>query len=206
MNIEKLYYNTETIIKFNVNSFIFGDVLVEILHQQENTKFKQLFSIQLHTFFIDTNNMKFTKDKIDGVCKDIRYPAEFFVDIQLDSHKTTDVSTYDMDMTKWKLNISDFLMKSSKYDNNIKDEEIKEETENIDYDEKEPSTIDTEKEEEPHTITNLNISTKSSKAKESINSYNKDKNRISNSKRLDETDEDEDDIENYLKNLENKTK
>ena len=77
-------------------------------------KFKQLFVIQFHSFFVSGNSMRFTKDQIDGICKDIRYPNEFFIDIIFDEDKATTISTYEEDVAKWKNIISDFIMKSYK--------------------------------------------------------------------------------------------
>ena len=76
--------------------------------------------------------MRFTKDQIDGICKDIRYPNDFFLDLIFDEDQSSNVSAYEEDVSKWKNVLSDFLMKSFKSNkhfddntnNNIKNSEM----------------------------------------------------------------------------------
>jgi len=80
----------------------------------KENKFKQLFVIQFHTFFITDNGVRFTKDKIDGISKDIRYPNEFFIDLIFDENKSQSINTFHEDVSKWKNIISDFILKGYK--------------------------------------------------------------------------------------------
>lgn len=88
-----------------------------MLHFQ-GEKFKQLFLIQFNTFFTIGNNLRFTKDHIDGVCKDLRYPEEFFVDLIFDNDKNIQSNNFEDQVVKWKNIISDFIVKG--YKNNAK--------------------------------------------------------------------------------------
>ncbi len=203
--IDPVYYSSENCIKFDVSTFLFGDVVLEVLHFSETeNKFKQLFVIQFHSFFITGNSTRFTKDQIDGICKDIRYPSELFVDLIFDEEKSTSISTYEDDVAKWKNIISDFIIKGYKSNNNRNEVHMKnnltseegekslqENTETMEY-KVEPE----EKEDENSTKTNtLN------KAQEILNKFSKENKDVKK-----EDEEDDDDIENYLKDLENKTK
>ena len=87
-----------------------------MLHYQ-GEKFKQLFIIQFNTLFTKGNSLRFTKDQIDGVCKDLRYPAEFFLDIIFDNDKNIQSNNFEEDVIKWKNIISDFIVKG--YKNNV---------------------------------------------------------------------------------------
>jgi hypothetical protein len=80
----------------------------------KENKFKQLFVIQFHTFFVTDNGIRFTKDQIDGISKDIRYPNEFFIDLIFDENKSQSISAFDEDVSKWKNIISDFILKGYK--------------------------------------------------------------------------------------------
>lgn len=98
-----------------MSSYLFGDTVLEVLHYSDvENKFKQLFLIQFHTFFINESGIRFTKDKIDGICKDIRYPDEFFIDLLFDETKSTVISTYEDEVARWKNIISDFILKGYK--------------------------------------------------------------------------------------------
>jgi len=194
---------------------IFGDVMIELLHQQGN-KFKQLFLIQFHTFFINSNILRFTKDQIDGICKDIRYPNEFFLDLIFDEDQSSNISAYEEDISKWKNVLSDFLMKSFKskpIDNtpstNKEGENINEDGKKIlekmykesDHTNKDLSSSSSEKSSEKDDDMHLLKSTTMDKAKDILEKFSKK----DNTKDEDEEDDDED-LENYLKNLENKKK
>jgi hypothetical protein len=205
-----VYYSSENCAKFDVDSLIFGDVLLEMLHynEQEN-KFKQLFVIQFHSFFINGNSTRFTKDQIDGICKDIRYPNEFFIDIIFDEDKATTISTYEEDVAKWKNIISDFIMKSYK-SNSISNATVSTNTnlqENEEYS-KIKTAIKTEdndhkaNEEKDEDVT-LKHNTLN-KAQEILNKFKESKENKEGEE--EEEDDDDDDIEDYLRSLENKTK
>ncbi len=189
--------------------------MIELLHQQGN-KFKQLFLIQFHTFFINSNIMRFTKDQIDGICKDIRYPNEFFLDLIFDEDQSSNISAYEEDISKWKNVLSDFLMKSFKskpIDNTPyvgkEGENIKEDGKKIlkkiykesEHTNKDLSSSSSEKSSDKDDDMHLLKSTTIDKAKDILDKYSKK----DNTKEEDEEDDDED-LENYLKNLENKKK
>ena len=189
--------------------------MIELLHQQGN-KFKQLFIIQFHTFFINSNILRFTKDQIDGICKDIRYPNEFFLDLIFDEDQSSNISAYEEDISKWKNVLSDFLIKSFKtkpIDNSPlvnREESYKKVNEKIlekIYSEKEEtikditSSMSSEKNSDKDDDMHLLKSNTMDKAKDILEKYSKK----DNTKEEDEDDDDED-IENYLKNLENQKK
>lgn len=67
--------------------------------------------------FTNGNSLRFTKDQIDGVCKDLRYPSEFFIDIIFDNDKNIQSNNFEEDVVKWKNIISDFIVKG--YKNNV---------------------------------------------------------------------------------------
>lgn len=92
---------------------IFGDTILEVLHFQED-RFKQLFILQFNTLFLNGNSLRFTKDQIDGVCKDLRYPEQFFIDLIFDSDKNIQSNNFEEDVIKWKNIISDFIVKGYK--------------------------------------------------------------------------------------------
>ena len=96
---------------------LFGDTVLEVLHHQGN-KFRQLFLIQFHTFFIHESGIRFTRDQIDGICKDIRYPNEFFIDLLFDDNQNKDIPMYEDDVARWKNIISDFIIRSYRYTSN----------------------------------------------------------------------------------------
>jgi hypothetical protein len=162
--------------------------------------------------------MRFTKDQIDGICKDIRYPQEFFIDLIFDDVQNVNISVYEEDVSKWKNIISDFILKSYKYvqtnPNKLEDEEditttlaesIRSPKKTIikDHEKKDNfKELNLEDEKENHED---DITTKPNtinKAQEILQKFNKEKDKAVLKK--DEEDEDEEDIENYLKNLENK--
>ncbi len=162
--------------------------MIEVLHQTKSGKFKQLFVIQFNSFFVKDNILRFTKDKIDGVCKDIRYPNEFFIDLIFDEQQNIDVSIYESDVTKWKSVMSDFIMKSFKQVGPVETEEKTEE--------KKPERVSNaseEKEEKDEDITNRPNTI--NKASQILRSFSNQ-----------EEDDIEDDMEDYLKSLEEKTK
>lgn len=48
------------------------------------------------------------------MCKDLRYPAEFFIDIIFDNDKNIQSNNFEEDVIKWKNIISDFIVKGYK--------------------------------------------------------------------------------------------
>ena len=76
----KMKYSEDNVIKFEINKYIFNDILIEVLHKSEKC-FKLLFIIQFNTFFTKNEySIKFSRDQIDSINDDIRYPTDFFVD------------------------------------------------------------------------------------------------------------------------------
>ena len=152
--------------------------MIEILHQQKGGKFKQLFVIQFNTFFVNDNILRFTKDQIDGVCKDIRYPNDFFIDLIYDDKQNKNVSIYETEVAKWKNIISDFIMKSFKNMTIQEDQPKKRRSNSNASDEKEDDIIT-----KPNTL---------NKAEKILQKFNH------------EEDDYEEDMEDYLKSLEEK--
>lgn len=166
--------------------------------------------------------MRFTKDQIDGICKDIRYPNDFFLDLIFDEDQSSNVSAYEEDVSKWKNVLSDFLMKSFKSNkhfddntnNNIKNSEMnkreneKKLLENLYKENESPhkdiieSNSSSDKIEKEDDLALL-MSNTMDKAKNILEKYSKNNN---SQEEKEEDEEDDEDIENYLKNLENKKK
>jgi hypothetical protein len=159
--------------------------MIEVLHQLKDGRFKQLFVIQFNTFFINNNMLRFTKDSIDGVCKDIRYPNEFFMDLIFDEDMNKSISMFETDVSKWKSVISDFVLKSFKSSEPVVEVEAKSQ----------------------HTVCKTVVSTSSSEVEEDItakpNTINKAEELLQKFSSKEE-EEVEDDMEDYLKSLENK--
>jgi hypothetical protein len=132
--------------------------------------------------------LRFTKDTIDGVCKDIRYPNEFFIDLIFDEEMNKSISMYETDVSKWKSIISDFVFKSFKTGSS---NEITESSE-----------VKTE-----NTVNTTLVSSSSSEVEEDVttkpNTVNKAEEILQKFSSKDE-EEIEDDMEDYLKSLENK--
>lgn len=106
---EVINYSAFNSAKFNINKHIFGDTIIEVLHYS-NKKFKQLFLIQFNTLFTDISELtRFTKDDIDGVCKDIRYPNEFYIDLFYDNSQVEEISVYEEYINSWKSSLSKFI-------------------------------------------------------------------------------------------------
>ena len=109
--VDKVFYSADNAAKFEVNSLIFSDTCIEVLHKTEG-RFKLLFVIQFNTLFINDNAIRFSKDMIDGIYKDIRYPSEFFIDLMFDDDKEVTLSQYDEDTLRWKSLMGEFILKS----------------------------------------------------------------------------------------------
>ena len=200
----KMRYSEDNVIKFEINKHIFNDVTIEVLHKSEKC-FKLLFIIQFNTFFINNiYSMKFSRDQIDSIHSDIRYPNDFFVDLHFDNEKEEKLSAFDEYSIYWKSLISELISKSLKQkynkNNKIKNDEI---NININISDKKEEK---NKEEEiietgniNNTVDKVNRLLKQLEEKNiSNNNNNKNKNVIE-----EDIDEDED-IEKYLKSLENK--
>jgi hypothetical protein len=189
--------------------------MLEVLHQQ-GEKFKQLFVIQFQSFFVRENSIRFSKDQIDGICKDIRYPNDFFVDLIFDEDKNQDVSIYDSEVANWKSVMSDFIMKSYKSNNNSKEIEEININKNINEEKNNNINNNTTNNNSIRTSGVSNITSSSSetdkdedvtekpntinKAEKILQQYSKD------NKNTEQEDEDEEDMEDYFRKLENKTK
>ena len=124
----KMRYSEDNVIKFEINKHIFNDVTIEVLHKSEKC-FKLLFIIQFNTFFINNiYSMKFSRDQIDSIHSDIRYPNNFFVDLHFDNDKEEKLSAFDEYSIYWKALISELISKSLKQknekNNKIKNDEI----------------------------------------------------------------------------------
>ena len=122
----KIFYSSENVVKFDINEMCFNDVCIEIMHKGEKS-FKLLFTIQFNTFFINSNySIKFSKEQIDSINQDIRYPNEFNIDLIFDSSKEEILSPFDDYSIVWKTMLSEFIVKGlAKSKNNIKDKNEK---------------------------------------------------------------------------------
>ena len=109
--VDKVFYSADNAAKFDINSLIFSDTCIEVLHKTEG-RFKLLFVIQFNTLFINDNAIRFSKDMIDGIYKDIRYPNEFFIDLMFDADKEVTLSQYDEETLRWKSLMGEFILKS----------------------------------------------------------------------------------------------
>jgi hypothetical protein len=214
-NLTKMKFSEDNVIKFSINKYIFNDIEIEVLHK--GTKcFKLLFTIQFNTFFMTNNySIKFSRDQIDSINNDIRYPIDFFVDLHFDNEKEEKLSSYDEYTIYWKSLLSKFIIKSLKENKTINNNKInlKEENKNLNNED----DIDI----------NININDEKKEKKENIN--NKDEEIIDidlgntnntlykvnnllkqlgdknyNNKLEDNDDNDDEDIEKYLESLENK--
>lgn len=158
--------------------------------------------------------MRFNKNQIDGICKDIRYPNEFFVDLILDEEQARPLSNYEEDVSKWKAILSEFILKGYKQ-NDISssdggvDMKLKENPRNKDIPSDDVSNMtsissyDLEKDEDfsnkPSTLLT---------AHEILQKFNRAEshsNQDTSKGGEDEEENEEEDIEEYLKSLENKT-
>ena len=212
--LTKMKYSDDNVVKFEINKYIFNDVLIEVLHKSKKC-FKLLFTIQFNTFFIKTKySIKFSRDQIDSINDDIRYPTDFFVDLHFDNDKQEILSSFDEYSIYWKSLLSEFISKSlkDKKDNNnnskIKEinnivknginmnininEEIKDKDNNIN--EEDINEIGNTN----NTLDKVNLLLKQLEGNNCIkNNNNKDD--------FEEEDVDEDeDIQKYLKSLESK--
>ena len=196
----KMKYSEDDVIKFEINKYIFNDILIEVLHKGKKC-YKLLFTIQFNTFFIPSlYSIKFSRDQIDSIYTDIRYPSDFFVDLHFDNEKEEKISSFDDYSIYWKSLLSEFISKSLK-EKNISNNKTKEEKiiekNNID----ENININEEIEEignTNNTLDKVNLLLKQLEGNEN--------NAINDKDNIDEDDnEDIDgDIQQYLKSLEDK--
>ena len=116
--LNKIFYSSENSVNFDINEMCFNDVCIEVMHKGEKS-FKLLFTIQFNTFFINSNySIKFSKEQIDSINQDIRYPNEFYVELIFDSSKEEKLSPFDDYSIVWKTMLSEFIVKGlskSKY-------------------------------------------------------------------------------------------
>jgi len=141
--LNKIFYSNDNIAKFDINQMCFNDVCIEVMHKGEKS-FRLLFTIQFNTFFINSNySIKFSKEQIDSIYQDIRYPNDFYVDLIFDSSKEEKLSPFDDYSIIWKTMLSEFIVKGLSKSNknekkiennekNINNKENKETKENKD--------------------------------------------------------------------------
>ena len=138
--LNKIFYSNDNIAKFDINQMCFNDVCIEVMHKGEKS-FRLLFTIQFNTFFINSNySIKFSKEQIDSIYQDIRYPNDFYVDLIFDSSKEEKLSPFDDYSIIWKTMLSEFIVKGlsksnkneKKIENNEKNINNKETKENKD--------------------------------------------------------------------------
>ncbi len=235
----KMFHSEDNVVKFSINKYIFNDILVEVLHKGEKS-FKLLFVIQFNSFFTISNySIKFSRDQIDSIHKDIRYPTDFFVDLFFDNEKEENISPFDEYSILWKTMLSEFISKSlkdnvttnesqketktnntnlnvennknegeTKDDKIIKDNNLNEVNDNgndIDVNngeemvkEKEKDVINKDKDEEILEIGNTNNTLAQ------VNSLLKQIEGNNNNNKYEDDEQEDEDIEKYLKSLENK--
>ena len=216
-NVEKYFFSSDNVISFDINNFIFGDVTIECLHKGEKS-FRQLFIIQFNTFFYEKNEIKFIREDIDSIYKDIRYPKEFFVNCIIDNSKNETLSSYDEENIKWKKIFGNLILKGyHKENNHVQNNNIK--NNNIEKIEKKDEDKDGNDEDEEN-IKKNNINKKNNidlliDDRIDNNNNNNTVEQVQDllkkigdqslkvNENLEEDDVDED-VENYLKSLENK--
>ena len=122
--LEKIFYSNDNGINFDINQICFNDVCIEVMHKGDKS-FRLLFTIQFNTFFIDSNySIKFSKEQIDSINQDIRYPNNFCVDLSFDGSKEEKLSPFDEYSITWKTMLSEFIVKGLSKSNSKKSENI----------------------------------------------------------------------------------
>lgn len=200
--IQTINYSPDNAVKFDVDNLIFNDTLIEVLHKGEG-KFKLLFVIQFNTFFIEDNAARFSKDQIDSINKDIRYPNEFFVDLLFDQTKDVDLSSYEEESIKWKSLLSEFILQGYQTKKTV---EIP--TPQIEEVKKEEKTKN--EEEKKNEVMSSSISLKDEKEDEvgsssTVNKVQELLQKIEGKEKIEDGD-DEDAIDDYLSNLDKQAK
>ena len=225
-----MFHSEDNVVKFIINKYIFNDIVVEVLHKGEKS-FKLLFLIQFNSFFMTSNySIKFSRDQIDSIHNDIRYPTDFFVDLFFDNEKEEKLSPFDEYSILWKTMLSEFISKSLKesMSNNDNPKETKEINDNKNNEG--VTKVGKNEDNDLYNVDNININIgeEINKTKDKgNNSNNKDdeileigntnntlaqvnnllkqiegKNNISY--KFEDDEQEEEDIEKYLKSLENK--
>ena len=129
--LNKIFYSSESAVKFDINQICFNDVCIEVMHKGEKS-FRLLFTIQFNTFFINSNySIKFSKEQIDSINQDIRYPNDFHVDLIFDSSKEEKLSPFDDYSIVWKTMLGEFIVKGLSKSKNNKNENNNNEIKNI---------------------------------------------------------------------------
>ena len=209
--LNKIFYSSENVVKFDVNEICFNDVCIEVMHKGEKS-FKLLFTIQFNTFFINSNySIKFSKEQIDSINQDIRYPNDFNVDLIFDSSKEEKLSPFDDYTIVWKTMLSEFIVKGlanlkrNKKDKNEKTinnkEQIKDNNENKKEkvlnnnqitETKEKNENKKEEKKEEFTVNNKE---KEENEKKEVIFYENEKNEEKENKEMKENKEDKEDKE-----------
>ena len=122
--LEKIFYSNDNGINFDINQVCFNDVCIEVMHKGDKS-FRLLFTIQFNTFFVDSNySIKFSKEQIDSINQDIRYPNNFCVELSFDGSKEEKLSPFDEYSITWKTMLSEFIVKGLSKSNPKKSENI----------------------------------------------------------------------------------
>jgi hypothetical protein len=109
--LQKIFYSNENSINFDINATCFNDVCIEVMHKGQKS-FRLLFTLQFNTFFMNSNySIKFSKEHIDSISQDIRYPNDFYLDLKFDSNKEEKLSPFDDYSIVWKTMLSEFIVK-----------------------------------------------------------------------------------------------
>lgn len=196
----KVYHSDLNSIKFKINLLLFGDITIELLHQslyENKKKYVKLFEIKFNTMMSD-NNINLVKNNIDNINLDLRYPDDFSVGMIYDDFKKEKLNLDEVLEIKNKLN-KIILMQYEKNDS-ITKTEINMNNNKISVDNSIKSLS-----------LNDNIKIKENEKKElstnhkSIDSTDtKVKNHTEEVKN--EDNEDDEDLDSYLKKLEDRAK
>ena len=85
-------------------------------------------------YFNSIYSIKFSKEHIDSINQDIRYPNEFYLDLLFDSSKEEKLSPFDDYSIVWKTMLSEFIVKglnnSKNNEKNISNNKKEKENEN----------------------------------------------------------------------------
>ena len=206
-------YSEDNVVKFEINKYIFNDVLIEVLHKSKKC-FKLLFTIQFNTFFIKTTySIKFSRDQIDSINDDIRYPTDFFVDLHFDNDKQEILSSFDEYSIYWKSLLSEFISKSLKEKKDNNNDKIKEINNvvknnintNININAEIKDKNNNTNEEDINEIGNTNNTLdKVNLLLKQLEGNNSLKNDNNNKEEIEEDIDEDEDIQKYLKSLESK--
>jgi len=206
--LNKIFYSNDNIAKFDINQMCFNDVCIEVMHKGEKS-FRLLFTIQFNTFFINSNySIKFSKEQIDSIYQDIRYPNDFYVDLIFDSSKEEKLSPFDDYSIIWKTMLSEFIVKGlSKSNKNEKKIENNEKNinnkENKEIKENKDKTINNDNNNKIESSLNDNISNNNEKKdKDNENKINEENNinEINNKNEKDIIDNKKENNENENEN------